>query len=110
MEYENILKSVEELLVKYGAVLNPDDDPETRKKLDIRPSFLRKGIYYRVEINEFKEGKVVVLSATDKPEYAKVGAHDNIAGFPVDYPPEKIEKEVRFALDIEPYPENYPVY
>ncbi|MBR3040133.1 MAG: hypothetical protein IKI20_05715 [Lachnospiraceae bacterium] len=110
MEKDQVLKFVEELLVKYGAVINPGDDPELCEKLGIRPSYIRNGIYYRTELAAFEEDEVVLISATDNPEYAKIGAHDNIAGFSVSYSPDKIEKEVRFALEIEPYPDTYPEY
>lgn len=110
MEKDTVLEYVEELLVKYGAFLDPEDNEKAREKLDIRPSFVRNGIYYRTERAVFEEGDIILLSATDNPEYAKVGAHDNIAGFSAGYPKDKIEKEVRFALEIEPYPETYPLY
>ena len=83
MEKDQVLKFVEELLVKYGAVINPGDDPELCEKLGIRPSYIRNGIYYRTELAAFEEDEVVLISATDNPEYAKIGAHDNIAGFSV---------------------------
>ena len=44
------------------------------------------------------------------PRFAETGLEDNIAAFSSDYPEEKIEKEVRFAFGIDPYPETYPLY
>ena len=105
---EQALNYVEEMFRKYGA--EPADDASKAELLGLRRSYVRGGIYYRAESADFKEGQIIIITATDNPEYAKVGIQDNIAGFPADFPEEKIEKEVRFAFDIEPYPENYPDY
>ena len=107
---EQVLDYIEELLQKYGAVPNPEENEKMRAALDLRPSFLRNGIYYRVESAVFEEGDIIIITATENPDHAKVGAQDNIAGFSASLPEEKLEKEVRFALEIEPYPPTYPVY
>ena len=107
---EQVLDYIEQLLQKYGAVPNPDEDEKMREALELRPTFLRGGIYYRVESAAFEEGDIIIITATENPEHARVGAQDNIAGFSASLPEEKLEKEVRFALEIEPYPATYPNY
>lgn len=106
---QRAIEQVEQLLIKYGArpVAGSRDD---LAGLGIRPSLELNGIFYRVEEDTFEEGDALVLSATRDAKYAALGLHDNIAGFPADLPPDKMEKEVRFALGIDPYPDTYPDY
>lgn len=109
-ETDKVLDYVEEMFQKYGAEPIEDGSEKLSDGFGLRRIFVRNNLYYRAEIASFEEGCVVIISATDDRKFATVGIQDNIAGFSADYPPEKIEKEVRFAFGIEPYPETYPIY
>ena len=109
---EKKLEYVEEMFRKYGAVPAETDPSELEKMKDLglRLSYVRDGLYYRVELDSFAEGEVITITAAENPAYARLGLGDNIAGFRVGLPEEKIEREVRFAFGLEPYPETYPDY
>ena len=95
---EDRLQYVERLMMEYGAVRVPEDG---EKKFHLRGTYLFDGIYYRVEYDEFEEGGAIVLTATDDPEFARLGLGDNIAGFSVDTPENQIRQEIRCALGIQ---------
>lgn len=100
---EHTLRYVEKLLLKYGAERVPE---EGEHLFHLRGTYVREGIYYRAESDEFEEGTAIVLTASDNPEYARLGLGDNIAGFRVNLAEDAIEQEIRYALGIDPYPES----
>jgi len=101
---------VEKMFVKYDATPIDSGEDKAVSEFGLRKSFFRNNLYYRVESASFEEGEVIIISATDQIKFAKAGLEDNIAAFPPSYTESKIEKEVRFAFGIEPYPETYPLY
>lgn len=100
---EDTLRYVEKLFLKYGARRVPE---EGEQLFHLRGTYCREGIYYRAESDEFEEGTAIVLTASDNPEYARLGLGDNIAGFRADLPEAAIEQEIRYALGIDPYPDS----
>ena len=107
---EEVLEYVEKMLMKYGAVPDDSINGKSREALGLRRSFRLGHTWYRVYDSDFDGRTCVVVSGIDEKKFASVGIEDDLAVFPADYPEEKIEKEVRFLLEIEPYPEGYPVY
>ncbi|MBQ1487369.1 MAG: hypothetical protein IIZ41_01220 [Lachnospiraceae bacterium] len=104
------LELVEKYFQKYGATPINEKADKAATEFGLRRSFERNRLFYRVEAATFEEGDVIIISATENPRFAETGLEDNIAAFSSDYPEEKIEKEVRFAFGIDPYPETYPLY
>lgn len=110
MEQEKIeakKQSVETYLEKYGAVAVETKSEET---FGHRSTYEQGGVYYRVDENEIDGRTFLIVSAADDPKFANVGVMEDVAAFPADLSEEQIEKEVRYLLDVEPYPENYPDY
>ena len=101
---------IEKMFEKYGAVPADSAINDSLKKQGLRSCYIRDGVYYRAEYCMFEDHPVIVITATDKAEFAKVGIQDNVGGFSAELPKEKLEKEVRFLFGIEPYPETYPDY
>ena len=100
---------MEQLFTKYGAV--PLDINKTnRERSGQRITYQYKGEYYRAGIIGFDEKPFLVIEWTDNDDYAAAGSMEDVEPFPYDLPNWKIEKEVRFAFEIEPYPETYPDY
>jgi len=100
---------VERLFEKYGAV-PLDINKKNRERFDQRITYLYKNEYYRADIIGFDEKPFIVIEWTDDSNYAAVGSMEDVEPFPYDLPDWKIEKEVRFAFEVEPYPETYPDY
>ncbi len=107
---EDVLEYVEKMLMKYGAVPDDSMNETSRDMLGLRTTYRLGHTWFRVYSSDFDGRTCVVISGIDDEKYASVGIEDDLAVFPADYPEEKIEKEVRFLLEIEPYPEEYPVY
>ena len=107
---EELLEFVEELFVKYGAEKAGRFDENKAELLGVRVPYVYKGEFYRVEATVLDEQDYIMISTIDDEKFANATVMDDIAAFPATYPKEKVEKEVRFALGIEPYPENYPNY
>ena len=102
---EHMLKYVEALFLKYGAERVSE---EGEKLFHLRGTYVLNGIYYRAEADDFEEGTAIVLTASDNPEYARLGLGDNIAGFREDLSEDAVEQEIRYALGIDPYPDDAP--
>ena len=101
------MEKVEEFFEKYGAV--PQDiNQRNRERFGQRRAFLYRGNYYRVDHAEFDDIPFLLIDCIDDPKYASVGVMEDVEAIPVTLSDEKLEKEVRYALEIEPYPENYP--
>ncbi len=101
------MEFMESCFVKYGAV--PQDiNQRNREILSQRQSFLYQGNYYRVDHAEFDNIPFLMINSIDDPKFAAVGVMEDVEAIPVTLSNEKLEKEVRYALGIEPYPENYP--
>ena len=107
---EEIVSKVEAYFVKYGAKPAEDLDVSKIALFGQRIPFIYGKEYYRAEAAVLDERDYILISTIDDEKLANVSMMDDIAAFPADYPEEKIEKEVRFALGIEPYPANYPDY
>ncbi|WP_029231658.1 hypothetical protein [Butyrivibrio sp. VCB2006] len=105
---EQRLLYVESIFEKYGA--KPlDINAKNRAKFDQRRAFLYEGNYYRTGLMEFDEGTIpyIVISCIDDEKFADVGAMEDIDAFSAVLSDEEIEKQVRYAFGIEPYPEEY---
>ena len=101
------MEKVEEYFKKYGAV--PQDiNQRNRDLFGQRQAFLYKGNYYRVDHAEFDDIPFLLIDCIDDPKYAAVGVMEDVEAIPVTLSDERLEQEVRYALEIDPYPDNYP--
>ena len=100
------MEQVERCFVKYGA--EPQDINHNREKLGQRQCYLYDGRYYRVDAAEFDGVPFLVIDCIDDPRYASVGIMEDVNAIPVSLDEARLEREVRRALEIEPYPEDYP--
>lgn len=110
-EHEDLLlrqmEKVEGFFVKYGAV--PQDiNQRNRSVLGQRQSYLYKGNYYRVDHAEFDGVPCLVINCIDDPSFAAVGFMEDVDAIPVTLDDENLEKEVRYAMEIEPDPGSDP--
>ena len=105
---EKVVRFVEKMFVKYGAVPADASLNEHLHKMGLRSCYVRNGLYYRAEYFDFNEGPAVVITATDNPSYASVGIQDNIGGFSADLPEKELEKEVRTLFDMESAADHEP--
>ena len=71
-----------------------------------RRIFEREGVYYRAGTAVFDGKQFYLLSSIDNPKYAEIGILEDIDALPSDAPASAIEKAVRCAFGIEPYPEE----
>ena len=106
---EEKLRQLEELFVKYGAV-PAELNPEYRDEVDQRTIFTRNGSFFRAGTAEFDGKEFLLLSNIDDPKFAVLGIMEDVDVLPLDLEPERVEKAVRYAFGIEPYPEKYPDY
>lgn len=105
---EQRLEFVESLFAKYGA--EPlDIDEKNREKFGQRRLYKYDGSYYRVDQMKFDEDEkpFIILSCTDDEKYADIGLLEDIDAFDFGDSDEKLEKGIRYAFGIEPYPEDY---
>ena len=103
---ESRLQLLESYFVKYGAVPT-DINMENRARFGQRATYQRDGIFFRADTMAGRSGTLLVIEYSDDIEFAKVGSMDDASAFPADFPDERIEKEVRYAFEIEPYPDDY---
>lgn len=101
------LSYVEKLLEKYGA---KSVDTKSRELLHNRPTYQYQEGFYRIDQGEIDGKDYILISAIEDPKFANAGIMEEIAAFPANLPDELLEKEIRFALELEDYPENYPEY
>ena len=107
-DLEKKMDFVESMFVKYGA--QPLElNEKHREKFGQRRIFKHEDSFYRVDSMQFQEDETpfVVISCTDDEKYASVGMLDDIDALEVDLTEEEMEKSVRYALGVEPYPEDY---
>ena len=95
---------------KAGARPADEINKARKESLGLRLSYVLGGHYYRAEGAVIDGHPVIILFATTDPSFARIGAEESIAAFCADLPHRKLEKEIRFALGIEPSPETYPDY
>ena len=102
------MEYVESLFEKYGCT-PLDINEKNRAKFGERVIYKRYDMYYRTGCMAFEDtGEIfLVISCTDEEKYAKVGVMEDVAAFKADESDEQIEREVRYALGIEPYPDGY---
>lgn len=107
-EIEEKLRFVESVFEKYGAV-PMDINEKNMEKFHQRKIYLYKDNYYRVDSADFENnGEIfLVLSSTDDKKYADIGLLEDIDAFSAETSNEQLEKQVRYALGIEPYPDDY---
>ena len=106
---ESRLRFIESLFTRYGAV--PTNlDQELRDRFSDRVIYALNGNYYRTSAADFDGKLFYLLSTIDKLEFADLGIMEDIDALPYDLDDASIEKSVRFALGIDPYPETYPDY
>ncbi|WP_034446388.1 hypothetical protein [Butyrivibrio sp. AE2032] len=99
---------VESLFEKYGA--KPQElNEKQREKFGQRRIFKHEDSFFRVDNMQFQEGEkpFIVISCTDDEKYASVGMLDDIDALEADVADEELEKAVRYAFGVEPYPEDY---
>ena len=72
--------------------------------------FFRNGSFFRAGTAEFDGKEFLLLSNIDDPKFAALGIMEDVDVLSLDLEPERIEKAVRYAFGIEPYPEKYPDY
>lgn len=101
------LSYVEEMLVKYGA---KPVSTKSQELLHNRATYQYRDGYFRMDRGDIDGRDYILISAIEDPKYADAGIMEEIAAFPADLSGELLEKEVRYALEIEEYPENYPEY
>ena len=104
---EEKLKYIEELFIQYGAV-QTDLDSRRNEEFEERPIFSRNGIFFRTGILEMEGKQFIQISAAEDRKFADVGILEDIDLIRADAGQQRIEKAVRYALGIEPYPEMYP--
>lgn len=105
---EKRLDYVESIFEKYGAKAL-DINEKNRYKFGDRRAFLYDGNYYRTGTMEFEDQDepYIVISCIDNEKFANVGVMEDIDAFSSKLSDEDIEKQVRYAFGIEPYPEEY---
>lgn len=104
---EEKLEYLEALFVKYGAV--PTGlDAEKRRRFGDRVIYERDGSYFRVGTAVFDGKDFLMISCIDKQKFAEVGVLEDIDALSADCPKERMERAVRYALGVEPYPDVYP--
>lgn len=104
---ENKLQYIESLYTKYGAV--PTDLGQAlRDRFSERVIFVLNGNYYRTGAADFEGKTFLLLSTIDKTRFADLGIMEDVDALPCDLDDASIEKAVRYALGVEPYPETYP--
>ena len=104
---EEKLKKLEELFARYGAAPTELDE-ENRARFGDRAIYELGGTFFRAGTAEFDGRPFLILSSIDKRKFAEVGILDDIDALPADCGEERMEKAVRYALGVEPYPEVYP--
>ena len=101
---EEKLEQIERFFVQYGAV--PAGLKAAEAISGERRIFEREGVYYRAGTAVFDGKQFYLLSSIDNPKYAEIGILEDIDVLPSDAPASAIEKAVRCAFGIEPYPEE----
>ena len=104
---EKQLELVESYFVKYGCTAL--DINKNREKFEQRTTFQKEDRFYRADTAEFDESGTVwiVISCTEDEKFASVGVMDDIGAFEANLSDEEIEQEIKYALGIEEYPEDY---
>ena len=96
---------LEELFRRYGA--EPTElDPENREIYGTIYAY--GGAYYQAGTASFDGRDFLVISCIDKEKFAALGLLEDIDVLPADSGEERLEKAVRYALGVEPYPPRYP--
>ena len=98
-DIEAALAYTEEVLVRYGAVPEPDVDIKRRNALGFRMCYRYQDTYFRTEAAEIDGVPVILIHGIDDIKMADVGIDDPLAAFPADSSRERIEKEIRFMLE-----------
>ncbi len=106
---EERMQLVERIFERYGAIPT-DMNVEGRKKFNYRTVYYYKGDYFRVDFIPFDDKPYIVIEWTDDKKYAEAGSLEDVEPFPYDLEDAEFDKEVRYAFEIEPYPEAYPEY
>ena len=105
---EKRISFVESLFTKYGAE-QVEMDEKAREKAGVKNVYTYDGSFYKVDALKFDEeaDPFIVLSCTDEKKFADLGLFEDIDAFDFTASDEKLEKGVRYAFGIEPYPEDY---
>ncbi len=101
------LEQLETLFVKYGASpteLNQENIGINRE----RTVYSLGGCFFRAGSARFDGKTFLLISSIDKVKYAELGIMEDIDILPLESGSERLEKAVRYALGVEPYPEKYP--
>ena len=104
---EKKLEVVETAFMKYGFT---PMETKNRLRFGHRLTYRRGDDYYRAGMEQFDGKDYIVISAINDPDFANADVMEDVAAFPWTLPDEKIEKEVRYILGLEEYPEGYPDY
>lgn len=103
------LSFVEDIFIELGAIrtnLNKDH----RERFNEREVFEYKGEYYQADVIYFDEKPYIVIEWTDDKQLADKGLLEDVEPFPYDLSDEKTVQEIKFAFNIDPYPDTYPNY
>lgn len=103
IDMEEKLRKIEALFVKYGA--RPTD---LGCGFGERTIYACGGNYFRTGVAEFDGQPFLLISGIDREKYAELGILEDLDILPADAGETRMEKAVRYALGIEPYPEKYP--
>ena len=96
-------RRLEAIFEKYGAVQTELDQFSGEGKV-----YAMDDSYYRAGTAIFEGKEFLLISCIDQEKYAALGIMEDIDVLPIDTPEERLDKAVRYAFGIEPYPEKYP--
>lgn len=96
-------RRLERYFEKYGAVPTELDGFSGEGRV-----YALDGNYYRAGTAFFEGKEFLLISCIDQEKYAALGIMEDIDVLPIDTSEEKLDKAVRYAFGIEPYPEKYP--
>ena len=106
-EMEARMAFMERCFEKYGAKAL-DINARNREMLGQRRTYQHGKDFFRIDQATFDGIPFFVISSIDLPKLAEVGVMEDVEAFPVTLSEEKLEKEIRYALGVEPYPAKYP--
>lgn len=116
-EFESVKDKIEKFIVLLGGMEVSVDLPYEQKTISLfgsnamvnistRPVFKYNELYYRVDEVCFPEKPFVVIECGTYDELMN-NVMDDADPFPYDLTDDELLNEVKYSLEIEPYPENY---
>ena len=77
-------------------------------KFSSSPIYEFHGRYYKINEILFEDIPCIVLEWSDTLREAVLNVMEDINPFPYNWPVRKIERELMFELELEPYPDDWP--